>query len=73
MKFLTAAATAVALTISAGAASAACDDGEIVVKFSHVTNGQAPQGDRRVAAGTARERRYERHHVHGGFPELHAV
>ncbi|HKL07005.1 MAG TPA: DctP family TRAP transporter solute-binding subunit [Roseovarius sp.] len=38
MKFLTAAATAVALTISAGAASAACDDGEIVVKFSHVTN-----------------------------------
>ncbi|GGO58694.1 C4-dicarboxylate-binding protein DctP [Roseovarius pacificus] len=38
MKFLTAAATAVALSITAGAASAACDDGEIVVKFSHVTN-----------------------------------
>ena len=38
MKVLTAAATAVALSITAGAASAACDDGEIVVKFSHVTN-----------------------------------
>ena len=39
MKFLTAAATALALTVTAGAASAdACDDGEIVVKFSHVTN-----------------------------------
>jgi C4-dicarboxylate-binding protein DctP len=38
MKMLTAAATAMALTVTAGAASAACDDGEIVVKFSHVTN-----------------------------------
>lgn len=38
MKFVTAAATAMALTVTAGAASAACDDGEIVVKFSHVTN-----------------------------------
>ncbi|WP_420863158.1 DctP family TRAP transporter solute-binding subunit [Algirhabdus cladophorae] len=38
MKFLTAAATAVALSFSAGSAIAACDDGEIVVKFSHVTN-----------------------------------
>ncbi|CUH86286.1 C4-dicarboxylate-binding periplasmic protein precursor [Phaeobacter sp. CECT 5382] len=38
MKFLTAAATAMALTVTAGAAQAACDDGEIVVKFSHVTN-----------------------------------
>ncbi|WP_137700248.1 TRAP transporter substrate-binding protein [Marimonas lutisalis] len=38
MKFLTAAATALALTVTAGAATAACDDGEIVVKFSHVTN-----------------------------------
>lgn len=38
MKFVTAAATALALTVTAGAASAACDDGEIVVKFSHVTN-----------------------------------
>ncbi|NSY37115.1 DctP family TRAP transporter solute-binding subunit [Leisingera sp. ANG59] len=38
MKFLTTAATALALAVSAGAASAACDDGEIVVKFSHVTN-----------------------------------
>jgi C4-dicarboxylate-binding protein DctP len=27
-----------ALTVTAGAASAACDEGEIVVKFSHVTN-----------------------------------
>ena len=39
MKFLTAAATAMALTVTAGVAQAdACDDGEIVVKFSHVTN-----------------------------------
>ncbi|WP_306152028.1 DctP family TRAP transporter solute-binding subunit [Roseovarius sp. MMSF_3281] len=38
MKFLTAAATALALSVSATAVSAACDDGEIVVKFSHVTN-----------------------------------
>ena len=39
MKFLTAAATALALTVTAGAASAeGCDDGEIVIKFSHVTN-----------------------------------
>ena len=38
MKFVTAAATAVALTMSAGTAMAACDDGEIVIKFSHVTN-----------------------------------
>ncbi|MFL4471439.1 DctP family TRAP transporter solute-binding subunit [Tateyamaria armeniaca] len=38
MKFMTAAATALALTVSAGAVAAACDDGEIVIKFSHVTN-----------------------------------
>ncbi|MFY0618741.1 MULTISPECIES: DctP family TRAP transporter solute-binding subunit [unclassified Shimia] len=39
MKFLTTAATALALTaMGASFASAACDDGEIVVKFSHVTN-----------------------------------
>ncbi|WP_270728583.1 DctP family TRAP transporter solute-binding subunit [Shimia sp. Alg240-R146] len=39
MKFLTTAATAMALTVTgAGIAAAGCDDGEIVVKFSHVTN-----------------------------------
>jgi C4-dicarboxylate-binding protein DctP len=38
MKFLTAVATAVALSFSATAGLAACDDGEIVIKFSHVTN-----------------------------------
>ncbi len=38
MKFVTAAATAMAVALGAGAASAACDDGEIVIKFSHVTN-----------------------------------
>ncbi len=39
MKFLTTAATALALTVTAGTtAMAACDDGEIVIKFSHVTN-----------------------------------
>ena len=40
MKFLTTAATALALAVTAQAATAsdACDDGEIVIKFSHVTN-----------------------------------
>ncbi|SMO44521.1 DctP family TRAP transporter solute-binding subunit [Ruegeria faecimaris] len=38
MKFLTTAATAVALTVTATAGMAACEDGEIVVKFAHVTN-----------------------------------
>ena len=38
MKFFTAAAVALTMTVSAGAVSAACDDGEIVIKFSHVTN-----------------------------------
>ena len=38
MKFLTATAIAAALTFSAGAAIASCEDGEIVIKFAHVTN-----------------------------------
>ncbi len=38
MKFITVAATAVALSLTSGAAFAACDDGEIVIKLSHVTN-----------------------------------
>ncbi len=38
MKFLTATATALALSVTASAASATCDAGEIVIKFSHVTN-----------------------------------
>ncbi len=38
MKFLTTAATALALSVSAGAASANCDSGEVVIKFAHVTN-----------------------------------
>jgi C4-dicarboxylate-binding protein DctP len=40
MKFLTTAAMALALTVTSQAAFAsdACDDGEIVIKFSHVTN-----------------------------------
>jgi len=38
MKFLTTAAMALALTVSANAVSASCEDGEVVVKFSHVTN-----------------------------------
>ena len=38
MKFFTAAAVALAMTVSATAVQAACDDGEIVIKFSHVTN-----------------------------------
>ncbi|WP_136635067.1 DctP family TRAP transporter solute-binding subunit [Pseudooceanicola onchidii] len=38
MKFLTTAATALALSVTANAAFAACDAGEIVIKFAHVTN-----------------------------------
>ncbi|MEO1106698.1 MAG: DctP family TRAP transporter solute-binding subunit [Pseudomonadota bacterium] len=38
MKLLATAATAMALTVTATAGMAACDDGEIVVKFAHVTN-----------------------------------
>ena len=38
MKLFTAAAVALTMSVSAGAVSAACDDGEIVIKFSHVTN-----------------------------------
>ncbi len=38
MKHILAATTAVALAMSAGAGIAGCDDGEIVIKFSHVTN-----------------------------------
>jgi C4-dicarboxylate-binding protein DctP len=38
MKIMTAALTALTLSVSAGAVKAACDDGEIVIKFSHVTN-----------------------------------
>ncbi len=37
-KFLTGAAMALALTVTAQVATAACDAGEIVMKFSHVTN-----------------------------------
>ena len=38
MKLITTSITALALTISANAVSAACDAGETVIKFSHVTN-----------------------------------
>ncbi|MGV6802982.1 MAG: DctP family TRAP transporter solute-binding subunit [Ruegeria sp.] len=38
MKFLATAATALALSVTATAGMAACDEGEIVVKFAHVTN-----------------------------------
>ena len=38
MKFLATAATALALSVTASASFAACDEGEIVVKFAHVTN-----------------------------------
>ena len=38
MKFLTTAVAALALSVSATATFAACDDGEIVIKFAHVTN-----------------------------------
>ena len=38
MKFITLAATAVALSFTASSAFAACDAGEVVIKFAHVTN-----------------------------------
>ena len=57
MKFLTTAATALALSVTAQAAlaqEAGCDDGEIVVKFAHVTNtDRHPKG---IAASLLQER-----------------
>ena len=54
MKFLTTAATALALSVTANAAFAACDDGEIVIKFAHVTNtDKHPKG---IAASLLEER-----------------
>ncbi|MEM1073211.1 MAG: DctP family TRAP transporter solute-binding subunit [Pseudomonadota bacterium] len=54
MRLMTAALTALTLTVSAGAVSAACDDGEIVIKFSHVTNtDRHPKG---IAASLLQER-----------------
>ena len=54
MKFLTTAAVAASLCFSATAGFAACDDGEIVVKFSHVTNtDRHPKG---IAASLLAER-----------------
>mgnify|MGYP003860937877 FL=1 len=38
MKYFTAAVAAVAISFSAGTAFAGCDSGEMVIKFSHVTN-----------------------------------
>ncbi|MGJ8610836.1 MAG: DctP family TRAP transporter solute-binding subunit [Octadecabacter sp.] len=57
MKFLMNAVSVAALTVSAGAAFAdpmGCDDGEIVVKFAHVTNtDRHPKG---IAASLLQER-----------------
>ena len=54
MKFLTTAATAIALTLTASSAFAACDEGEMVIKFSHVTNADKhPKG---IAASLLMER-----------------
>ncbi|UWQ05512.1 DctP family TRAP transporter solute-binding subunit [Aliiroseovarius crassostreae] len=54
MKFLTLAVSALALTVSMGTAQAACDDGEIVIKFSHVTNADKhPKG---IAASLLEQR-----------------
>jgi len=38
MKLLTATAVAAAMTLTAGSALASCEDGEVVIKFAHVTN-----------------------------------
>ena len=54
MKYATAAMTAMALVLGAGSALAACDEGEIVIKFSHVTNADKhPKG---IAASLLSER-----------------
>ncbi|WP_197916532.1 DctP family TRAP transporter solute-binding subunit [Thiosulfatihalobacter marinus] len=57
MKYLTTAATAMALALTATAGTAgqdACDDGEIVIKFSHVTNtDKHPKG---IAASLLQQR-----------------
>ena len=54
MRVITAALTALTLTVSAGAVQAACDDGEMVIKFSHVTNtDRHPKG---IAASLLQER-----------------
>ncbi|SDJ20903.1 DctP family TRAP transporter solute-binding subunit [Lutimaribacter saemankumensis] len=53
-KFLTTAAMALAMTATAQTATAACDDGEIVIKFSHVTNtDRHPKG---IAASLLQQR-----------------
>ncbi|MEP2029888.1 MAG: DctP family TRAP transporter solute-binding subunit [Paracoccaceae bacterium] len=54
MKFVTAAATALALSVTSTAAFAACEEGEIVIKFSHVTNtDKHPKG---IAASLLQQR-----------------
>ena len=54
MNHLTTATCALALAFCAGAATAACDDSEIVIKFSHVTNtDKHPKG---IAASLFAER-----------------
>jgi C4-dicarboxylate-binding protein DctP len=54
MKFVKLAAVALAMTVSANAVSAACDDGEIVIKLSHVTNtDKHPKG---IAASLLQQR-----------------
>ncbi|SLN57685.1 C4-dicarboxylate-binding periplasmic protein precursor [Aquimixticola soesokkakensis] len=54
MKFLATAATALALSVTATSAFAACDEGEMVIKFSHVTNtDKHPKG---IAANLFAER-----------------
>ncbi|WP_424986149.1 TRAP transporter substrate-binding protein [Microbulbifer sp. S227A] len=54
MKLINAAATAMALSLTATAGFAACEDGEIVIKFSHVTNtDKHPKG---IAASLLQER-----------------
>ncbi|MDR9406251.1 MAG: DctP family TRAP transporter solute-binding subunit [Spiribacter sp.] len=54
MKMLTTVVSALALSVGATTAMAACDDGETVVKFSHVTNtDKHPKG---IAASLLQER-----------------
>ena len=74
MKLLTATALAATMTFSAGAALASCEEGEIVIKFAHVTNtDKHPQRHCCFAIGGAGERRNERCCLYGSVSKLDAV
>ncbi len=71
MKYLLSTALSLTMVFGASSAFAACDDGETVIKFSHVTNtDKHPKGIAATLLGRARQRRDERQSLHGGVPEF---